>query len=186
MPAARRPYRGFTLLEVMIVVGMAGLVMAISIPFVQRTIHRDAVYQAVKTLDDACRNARALAILNNTYADLVIRPLDRAFDVRPGTVSSGLSAKTRASENVDRDGRPLPAPSAKALKPFSGELAEDVTIELLDVNFVEHKNDEETHVRFQPNGTADEFTIVVRIGTTAWRKLTIDIVTGLPFVEVMR
>ena len=63
---------------------------------------------------------------------------------------------------------------------------DDVTIELLDVNFSEHRDAEEAKVRFQPNGTADEFTIVFRIGATAVRKVTLDIVTGLPSIEVIR
>ena len=80
----QRHTRAFTLLEVMIVVGMAAMVMAISIPFVKKTMHRDAVYQAVHVVEDACRNARTMAILNNATTDLVIAPRERTFSVQPG------------------------------------------------------------------------------------------------------
>lgn len=171
------PEHAFTMLEVMIVVAMAGLVMAVSIPFVQRSVRHDAVYTAVKVVEDACRNARALAIFNNAPAELVIHPQEKSFNVQPGTVRSALPPK---DEDAPR------SPANHGLKPFSGRLAEDVTIELLDVNFAEHREAEEAVVRFQPNGTADEFTIFLRIGPTAARKISLDIVTGLPALEVIR
>ena len=81
-------------------------------------------------------------------------------------------------------------PSAKlprhSARPFNGHLDEDVTIEMLDVNFVELRDEPEAHVRFHPNGTADEFTIVMRIGAAAVRKISVDVVTGLPTLEVLR
>jgi hypothetical protein len=173
----------------MIVVGMAGLVMAISIPFVQRTIRRDAVYQAVRVVEDACHSARAVAIFNNAPCDLVIRPHEKAFRVQPAAAAPRLPSREGEGE--------LEAPAAeeppergriggRAAKPFSGALGEDVAIELLDVNFIEYRDEEETRVRFHPNGTSDEFTIVMRIGASAWRKITLDLVTGLPTLEVIR
>lgn len=180
--------RGFTLLEVMIVVGMAAMVMAISIPFVQRSIRRDAIYQAVHVVEDACHNARSLAIFHNATSELVIRPQDKAFTVRPG--SNPHRPPARAPDDTeDTDGPPPPKSSGfggLASKPYSGTLSEDTAIELLDVNFVPYRDEDEARVRFHPNGTSDEFTIVLRVGTSAWRKISLDIVTGLPVLEVIR
>ncbi len=168
----------FTLLEVMIVVGIAVLVMAISIPFVQRTIRRDAVVQAVKVVEDACHSARATAIFGNGPADLVIGVGEGSFRVQ------GSSAGPGSSQVDPETGARKPA--AQPPKPFAGTLGEDAVIELLAVNFVEAHADEEARVRFHPNGTSDEFTMVVRIGTKAWRKVTLDIMTGLPKTEIIR
>ena len=100
-----------------------------------------------------------------------------APSVRPGLARASLPP---------RDGdAPKPAPK-HSLKPYSGAFAEEVTIELLDVNFTELRDSEEATVRFHPNGTADEFTIFFRIGATAARKISLDIVTGLPALEVIR
>jgi type II secretory pathway pseudopilin PulG len=174
----------FTLLEVMIVVGMAALVMAISIPFVQRTMRRDAVFQAVRLVEDACRNARTLAILNNSGAELILHPEDRSLSVR---AAAALATVTPAGEESFAEEPPPPNPSSRfGVKPFSGTFGEDVTIELLDVNFTEYKEAPEARVRFHPNGTSDEFTIVLRIGPTAWRKVSLETVTGLPMIEVIR
>src|SRR5690606_27637841 len=121
---ARQPCRsGFTMLEVMIVVGMAALVMAISIPFVKQTIHRDAVYQAVHVVEDACRNARATAIFNNATAELIIRPRDGEFSVRPGR--SGVPASADESGFAGDPEEQRPRGFAKlAPKPYHGRLGE--------------------------------------------------------------
>lgn len=182
-PVPSRP-PAFTLLEVMIVVGMAALVMAISIPFVQRTMRRDAVFQAVRLVEDACRHARTLAILNNAGAEMILHPEERSLSVRATTAFAPVAPPP---ENDFSQEPPPPTPSSRfGLKPFSGTLGEDVTIELLDVNFTEFKDASEARVRFHPNGTSDEFTIVLRIGPTAWRKVSLEIVTGLPIIEVIR
>jgi Tfp pilus assembly major pilin PilA len=168
-----------------IVIGMAGLVMTITIPFVQRTIHRDAVYQAVHLVEDACRNARAAAIFQNATTELIIHPQDKAFSVRPGRAPAPVR---RAAVGQD-DSAPAPAAGSAfqaTVKPFSGRLGDDVSIEMLDVNFIELKHEEEARVRFHPNGTSDEFTVVMRIGGNAWRKITLDLVTGLPTLEIIR
>ncbi len=197
--------RGFTLLEVMIVVGIAALILAISVPFVQRTFKRDAVYKAVHVVEDAIMNARSTAIFNNSATDLIIRPEDRSFSVQANVAPPPASSLMNQGMNPDwdavegdPDGRgPVSGQgqgqrgkardfSRHAPKPFSGSLEEDVTIELLDVNFQEYRDREEARVRFHPNGTSDEFTIVMKIGATAVRKITLDVVTSLPTLETLR
>jgi len=58
-----------------------------------------------------------------------------------------------------------------------------VQIELLGVNFVELQTAEEARVRFFPNGTSDEFTIVLRSDKNEWRKISLETVTALADVE---
>lgn len=179
-------WRAFTLLEVMIVIGMAAMVMTITIPFVQRTIRRDAVYQAVHVVQDACQNARAAAIFNNATSELIIRPQDKEFSVRSGRATSlAIRRPDEAGEGQGNNGGGGSAFRAN-VKPFSGRLGDDVSIELLDINFTEYKTEEEARVHFHPNGTSDEFTIVMRIGASAWRKISLDLVTGQPTLEIMR
>ncbi|MCC7376649.1 MAG: prepilin-type N-terminal cleavage/methylation domain-containing protein [Verrucomicrobiales bacterium] len=185
-PAPRPPAgspRGFTLLEVMIVIGIAAMVMAIGIPFVQRTIRRDAVYQAVHIVEEACRNARATAIFKNATTEVVIHPKDKSFGVQAGRNATGSPPPTRSNGEPGADKTSF---LGHAPKPFSGQLADDVAIEFLDVNFTDFKNEEEARIQFRPNGTSDEFTIVLRIGSLAWRKITLEVVTGLPTLEIIR
>ena len=182
MNRSRDAARAFTLLEIMVVVGIAALVMTISIPFVQRTIRRDSVVQAIRTVEDACHSARAMAIFGNGAADLVISMAEGTFRVQP---SSSTAPSPLGGMGTDPE-TGAPRPAGPQPKPFQGSLGEDAVIELLAVNFVEAHAEDEAHVRFHPNGTSDEFTMVVRVGTKAWRKFTLDIMTGLPKTEIIR
>ena len=54
---------------------------------------------------------------------------------------------------------------------------------MLDVNFRECKDDEEARVRFYPNGTCDEFTIILHSAANGEsKKITLELVTAMPEV----
>ncbi len=78
-----------------------------------------------------------------------------------------------------------PAPSGAGL---SGQIPGDVVIEMLDVNLMEFKDAEEVHVRFHPNGTCDELTLILhgqdsRSKDYQVRIITTEVTTGLTSVE---
>lgn len=179
-----RHARGFTLLELMIVVGMAAIVLTISVPFVQRTLHQDATVAAVRTFMDALQNARSIAILGNQAAEVVIRPPERTVhvEVAPARRFAAAPADPWAADAPPPGARP----AAQTPPPFSGRLGDDVQIALLDVNFQELKDEEAARVRFFPNGTSDEFTVVFRVGPDQWRKISLDVITGSAALEVLR
>jgi type II secretory pathway pseudopilin PulG len=63
----------------------------------------------------------------------------------------------------------------------------DILIDIMGVNFIELEKADEARVHFFPNGTSDEFTIVIHSTTDgATRKIYLDTVTALPVVEVVR
>jgi prepilin-type N-terminal cleavage/methylation domain-containing protein len=183
-PAGTPKLRGFTLIELMIVIGIASLIIAIGIPPMFRAMHRDPMRQSVNDLLEACSQARARAVMNGVMTELVFHPQDRTFEVVSGSVAaspdSGPAPMTASSE--------APADSAPADSTgSSGRIAEQLVIEMLDVNFQERKDEEIARVRFFPNGTSDEFTIVLQWPQEQkFRKITLDILTGLADVEVIR
>jgi prepilin-type N-terminal cleavage/methylation domain-containing protein len=182
---APRRQAGFTLLELMIVIGMAALVLTISVPFVQRTLRQDAAYTAVKLFQDALQNARAIAILSGRPTGLVVLPAEGTLRVELEPAAAAPPAGEPFLPPAEADAEPKPA--RQTPPPFTGQLAEDVVFELLDVNFEERKDAEDgARVRFFPNGTSDEFTVVFRVGPLQWRKLSLDVVTGTAALEVMR
>lgn len=69
---------------------------------------------------------------------------------------------------------------------FSANFPENVWIEILGVNFVELQEAEEARVHFYPNGTSDEFTIVLKSDEDKAQKISLEVVTGLTDVEVLR
>lgn len=179
-----RHTRGFTLLELMIVIGMAAIVLTISVPFVQRTLHQDATVMAVRTFMDALQNARSIAILGNQATEVVIRPPERSVHVE---VTPARNFAVAPADPWAPDAPPGAArPAVRTPPPFAGRLSDDVQIELLDVNFQELKDEEAARVRFFPNGTSDEFTVVFRVGPDQWRKISLDVITGSPALEVLR
>lgn len=69
---------------------------------------------------------------------------------------------------------------------FSESLPGNVWIEILGVNFVELQDAEEARVHFYPNGTSDEFTIVLTSDEDKAKKISLEVVTGLAVVEDLR
>jgi prepilin-type N-terminal cleavage/methylation domain-containing protein len=66
-------------------------------------------------------------------------------------------------------------------------LPNDILIDIMGVNFIELEKADQARVHFFPNGTSDEFTIVIRAASDgATRKIYLDTVTALPVVEVVK
>ena len=179
--------RGFTLIELMIVIAIMAVVMSISIPTFYRSLQKDAIRQATQQVLDACKEARTQAIVHGRPCDLVIRPQDR-------TLNSVLAA---GSTMTNQDA--LAAPAQAVMVPATQQNGEDVTnapagmlpegiaIMFIGVNFVpDLQTTESVSVRFYPNGTADEFAMLIRSDNNEWRKFTMDVATALVNWEVVK
>jgi len=66
---------------------------------------------------------------------------------------------------------------------MSGQMSDSTRIEMLDVNFMEYKDAEVARVRFYPNGTSDEMTLVLQSDTGDWKKITLEAVTAIADVD---
>ena len=170
-----RSFLAFTLIEIMIVVAIIGIVMTMAVPTLYRQLHPESMQKAVSDIMEACSHARARAILEGVPTELVIRPGDRQIQV---SVTSGASSEPGAIEAEAVVQRPAAGASV-----FAASLSDHIVIEMLDVNFFELKDEEEARARFYPNGTSDEFTIVLHSDKNEWRKITLEVVTGLADVE---
>jgi Tfp pilus assembly protein FimT len=56
---------------------------------------------------------------------------------------------------------------------------ENAVIEMLDVNLHEYKDMETARIRFFPNGTSDEFTLILRSDRGEYNKMSLDVMTGM-------
>ena len=142
--------RAFTLFELMIVVGILGIIAAMGIPSIARVFEKEGMRKALSEFTEACTDARAKAILSGEKATLTIHPHDGTFE------SSGGK---------------------------KGTLPDNVKIEVLGVNFIELQEAEQAIVHFFPNGTSDEFAMLLRSDDNQLKQISLDVVTALADVE---
>lgn len=172
--------RGFTLIELMIVIAIMAVVMSISIPTFYRSLKKDAIRQATQQVLDACKDARTQAIIHGRPCDLVIRPQDRTLNsmLALGTEMTNQDAMADSSQAVT-----VPATRQNGedeTNAPAGMLPDGIAIMFIGVNFVpDLQTTESVSVRFYPNGTADEFAMLIRSDNNEWRKFTMDVATAL-------
>jgi prepilin-type N-terminal cleavage/methylation domain-containing protein len=151
------PAAAFSLIEIMVVIGIFGIVLAMGAPTFFRMKRGEPMRQTVAEVREVCANARARAILGGQATAVVFHPLDGTFAV-DGASDSKVGKMPGSG--------------------LSGRIDETLGVEMLDVNLVEFREAEVARVRFFPNGTADEFTLILH-GRSDWSKLTLDPTTGL-------
>jgi prepilin-type N-terminal cleavage/methylation domain-containing protein len=161
---------GFTLIEIMIVLAIMMIIMTIGVPSVMRGLTRDDLSRAMNDTIEGCKTARDRAILQGIPYEFVLTSGgEMNVNALPPERGEGLLPDARAGSS-----RTVPA------GPYAGfprHLGEDVAIQLVDLNFISRMEEPEAHVRFFPNGTCDEFTVVYNFKGKQ-RTAMADIVTG--------
>lgn len=182
LPAAAMPVSGaFTLLELMIVIAITGIMLATALPPFVRAMNKEGIRKAVSDMVEGCSHARTEAILKGVPTELVIRAEDGQISVQQLTRRAGQRSLAGGRFLDDEGTGEVRSP----ITPFSRHLADDVAINLLYVNFRDMMEFPEARVRFYPNGTCDEFTVIL-LAPTGEQKISVDVVTGLADVEVLR
>ncbi|MHC1766847.1 MAG: GspH/FimT family pseudopilin [Verrucomicrobiia bacterium] len=171
--------RGFTLIELMIVIGIAAIIVAAGIPPFVNAMRKDGLRKAVSDVVEGCSHARAQAILNGVPMELVIRAGDGEIAVRQAEDRGGAEAPDEGLFPSE------PGPARSVPSTFRSHLPEDIAVTLLAVNFQDQMDALEARVRFFPNGTSDEFTILLA-STSGEQQISLDIITGLAEVKVLR
>jgi type IV fimbrial biogenesis protein FimT len=171
--------RGFTLIEIMIVIGIMALVLVMGMPSIIQTMQKDPLRKAVSDICGACAGARAEAILQGVPHEFVLRAADGQLTVRP------VSTNTVERAATEGEVAGQPAQAAPSGLGSSARLHKDVAVTLLYVNLKDEMEAEESRVRFYPNGTSDEFTIVLE-SNLGVRKITVDCVTAIADAEFVR
>lgn|ERR1041385_6601867 len=166
--------RGFTLMEVMIVVAIMGLMLTLGVPIVYRMRHEAPLNKAVKDVVEVCSHARARAILQGKATCVVFHPRDGHFEVEGGGGAASSDNNTR-----------LPGDMAHGTG-LAGQFSERVSIEMLDVDLTEYKDQEEVKVWFYPNGVCDELTLILHSldpQRDPIRAISLEVTTGLASIE---
>ncbi len=176
--------RAFTLIELMVVVGIMGIIMTIAIPGVYRFVHPNPLQKGVDEVREACKNAREMAVMRGTITVLVIDLKSRTFSVQAS------SAPAPRVDSISPDGF-IAEPTPRAVSTFeptgagkSYQLSDHVRIEGLGINGLDYTEDDRAEIRFYPKGTSDEFSIVLLSDNNERRNIWLDAITGYPEFEV--
>jgi prepilin-type N-terminal cleavage/methylation domain-containing protein len=156
---------GFTLIEIMLVIGLIAIVLGMGAPSFYQAAKKEPMRRVMTGMQDACRDARSRAILSGKPAYLVIRSGDQKFSVE-GEVGA-------------KDALPAGAMT-------SGEIPDSIAIELLEVNLMSFMQEDQARVRFFPDGTCDEFTMVVLSDQNERRMFTLESTTCISKVGDLR
>jgi prepilin-type N-terminal cleavage/methylation domain-containing protein len=178
-PSVGERQRGFTLIEIMIVVGIMAVIMTVAIPFMGQQLHKDSMRKALADITEACSQARARAVLNGVATEVRIRPASRSISaVEAGAqrnMMPSFGAETEPAVEKSGGGSPI----------FSATLSDQIIIEYIEVNGeTDLQQLDEVSCSFYKDGTADSLGIVLRSTRGEVRTIKLDLVTGIPDIEV--
>ena len=175
----------FTLIELMVVIGLIMIVMTIGIP---RLIYNNEtpLGGTLSAVMDACAAARTKAILSGQPTKVVVDSENYSVTVggtsiKPKTELEILNSDTTNFDSLDDEPKPTPQTGNS----FSGKIHADVGVDFLAVNFKDMLDEGRAEINFYPNGTSDEFAIGMRhiTGDGVQRFVHLDSVTGLAYLK---
>ncbi len=170
--------RAFTLIELMVVVAIMGIILTAGIPSLYKLMQKEGMRKVTSEIVEVLSKARAQAILRGVPTDVVFHPREHRLEVAGAAAPSADGGGPVAGTDVAAD--------KPSVTPGDGQVAvvpDDLVIEMLDINLSEYKESEWARVHFYPNGTSDEMTLVLRSPKSEWKKISLEVTTGLASVD---
>ncbi|HEY1662907.1 MAG TPA: prepilin-type N-terminal cleavage/methylation domain-containing protein [Verrucomicrobiae bacterium] len=157
---------GFTLLELMMVVGIIGLIAAMGVPSILSTMRQEPMRRAVNDVTRICFNARAQAIQQNKTVVVDFHPVVRKIEIEGGGTGTMPAGPGQTASNAI-------------------EFDPSIVVKMLSINLMDFDQADIAYVRFFPNGTCDEMILALQSADQS-RKITLDPITSLTSVGAIR
>ncbi len=141
----------------MIVVAIIGIIMSAGVPTLYRALKKEGFRRTVSDIVEVCSAARARAILQGTETEVWFHPRDGTCEVAGG--ASGVNGGLATSAKI-----------------------EDAQIQMLDINLLEYRDANIAKVRFYPNGTSDEMTLILMSDRNEQRGIVLETTTAMASV----
>ena len=135
----------FTLIEIMLVVGILAIVATMGLPAIYRAYQKEDLRQAVSDIMEVCSNARAQAILRGTTVELSIRPHERLLSFSGAAPARAADAGERLPGNLA-----VPGPRSGT----SAHISDRLIIEMVDVNSLSTRTRKRRAYGFIPTARA--------------------------------
>jgi prepilin-type N-terminal cleavage/methylation domain-containing protein len=156
----------FTLMEVMMVVAIIGLILAMGVPALLSSRREAPLSKGVNDVIEICNRARAQAILHNETATVTFHPLTKEISTSAADTAQSLARVGHTPVT-------------------STQLDSGVDIADLSINLGDYGASEEAKVRFFPNGTSDELTLIL-FSSGEYRRISLEPITALAHTEVIQ
>jgi prepilin-type N-terminal cleavage/methylation domain-containing protein len=172
--SVRGSRKAFTLIELMVVVAIMGIILATGIPSFYRILKKGEMRKTTSDVVELLSNARARAIFRGAPTDVMFYPLQHRLAIAGGGgPPAGQTSGGTAAES----------PSSSENSGLGVQIPDNISIEMLDINLSEYKESDWARVRFYPNGTSDELTLILHSNKNEWKKITLEVTTGLASVD---
>jgi prepilin-type N-terminal cleavage/methylation domain-containing protein len=143
----------FTLLEIMVVVGVMAIILAAGVPTLWKVLKKEGFRKTMNDVREVCEAARAQAIMKGQVTRVKFHPHDGTCEVEGASGPSGGLARSANFGNA--------------------------TLDMLDINLTECKDFTSPTVRFYSNGTCDEMTLILTSDRGQQLGITLDNATAV-------